>query len=54
MKGFIGIDNIANVIVENVISGNDENGEYILNDKDWSREFVERYMVKENDEEESV
>lgn len=54
MKGFIGIDNIANVIVENVISGIDENGEYILNDKDWSREFVERYMVKENDEEESV
>lgn len=50
IKGFIGVDNIANVIVENIISGVDKNGNYIINEKDWSKSFIERYMVT-NDKE---
>lgn len=51
IESFIGVDNIANVIVENIVSEINENGDYIINEKDWSKEFIERYMVIDNKEE---
>ena len=48
IKGFIGKGNIANVIIENIISEISDNGEYILNTKDWSEEFIKRYVKMES------
>lgn len=46
IKAFIGKENIANVIVENIIYDIDEEDNYVLNSRDWSKKFIERYKVK--------
>lgn len=48
IKAFIGKENIANVIVENIVSEIDKNGDYILNTNDWSEKFINRYLLKES------
>lgn len=48
IKAFIGKENIANVIVENIISNITKEGEYVINNKDWSQRFIDMYKEKES------
>lgn len=50
IKAFIGKENIANVIVENIVSDIGEDGTYILNEKDWSKEFILQYVKSQEDD----